>query len=243
MDSLELPEEMQVWRVDHVPVVSAYCRRIGLIETVDSVVSSQMQVQPGEVVQAMVLDTQSGRTPLYRLTEFFEHQDIELAVGGDLEAAMFNDTNVGRMMDRIYEAGTMKVFSKVALGATEVFEVSKKAVFYDTTSVNVWGAYDVCAVGESDSEMLNIVRGHSKDKRPDLKQFLIETLYVEKNIPIMGSCQDGNSSDKTNNNKVLKNITGWMARHGLEPGAYIYVADSAMVTPDKEATCGELRSA
>ena len=232
MDNLQLPEGVQIWRVDHVPVVSAYCRKMRLMETVNKVVSSQMQVTPGEVVQAMVLDTLSGRSPLYRLTEFFEHQDIELAVGRKLEAEVFNDTNVGRMMDRIYEAGTMKVFSEVALGATEVFEVDRKAVFYDTTSVNVWGDYDLYHDPESEGEVLKIVRGYSKDKRPDLKQFLIEALCVEKNIPIMGGCKDGNSSDKKNNNKVLKNISGWMARHGLEPGAYIYVADSAMVTGD-----------
>jgi len=239
MDNLQLPDEMQIWRVDHVPVVSAYCRKIGLIETVNTVVSSQMQIQPGEVVQAMVLDTLSGRSPLYRLTEFFEHQDVKLAVGRELEAQMFNDTNVGRTLDRIYQAGTMKVFSQVALRATEFFAVDTHALFYDTTSVSVWGDYDLYHDRESETQMLNLTHGHSKDKRGDLKQFLIEALCVERNIPIMGGCKDGNSSDKRNNNKVLKNISGWMARYGLEPGAYIYVADSALVSPDNLAQMGQ----
>ena len=239
MDNLQLPDDMQIWRVDCMPVVSTYCRKIELMETVNSVVSSQMQIHPGEVVQAMVLDTLSGRSPLYRLAEFFEHQDIELGVGRKLLAEVFNDTNVGRMMDRIYKAGTMKVFSQVALRATELFKVNKKVVFYDTTSVNVWGDYDLYHDRQTGSELLKVTHGHSKDKRNDLKQFLLEALCVEKNIPIMGGCKDGNSSDKTNNNKVLKNITGWMAKHGLEPGAFIYVADSAMVTEDNLVQMGQ----
>ena len=163
MDNLPLPDDMQIWRVDCMPVVSTYCRKIELMETVNSVVSSQMQIHPGEVVQAMVLDTLSGRSPLYRLAEFFEHQDIELGVGRKLLAEVFNDTNVGRMMDRIYRAGTMKVFSQVALRATELFKVNKKVVFYDTTSVNVWGDYDLYHDRQTGSELLKVTHGHSKD--------------------------------------------------------------------------------
>ena len=33
-------------------------------------------------------------------------------------------------------------------------------------------------------------------------------------------------------NKMLTSISKIMAKHGLAPGAYIYIADSAMVTPE-----------
>lgn len=234
----ELPEEMKIWRVDHLPVVSAYCKKLGLVDTVNNLVDSQMKVEPGIIVQGMVLDTLSGRSPLYRLKEFFELQDMELLLGEDLEAHDFNDTTVGRTLDKIYEAGTMKIFSEVARRAVRLFSVDMQCLHYDTTSVSVWGDYDLYHE-EQDSEMLRITHGHSKDNRPDLKQFLIQTLCVEHNIPIMGGCEDGNSSDKTNNNKVLKNVSGWMAKHGLSPGAFIYVADSAMVTEDNLKSVGE----
>jgi len=57
-------------------------------------------------------------------------------------------------------------------------------------------------------------------------------LCVDRNIPILGTTQDGNASDKTLNNELLTNISKHMARHGLSPGAYVYVADSALVTKD-----------
>jgi len=57
-------------------------------------------------------------------------------------------------------------------------------------------------------------------------------LCVERNIPLLGACHNGNSSDKTLNNELLSNIAKHMAQHGLEPGAFIYVADAAYVTED-----------
>jgi hypothetical protein len=37
------------------------------------------------------MDTLSGRTPLYRLDEFFQDKDTELLLGKRINAAVFND--------------------------------------------------------------------------------------------------------------------------------------------------------
>ena len=87
--------------------------------------------------------------------------------------------------------------------------------------VSVFGDYDYT------DEPFNITYGHSKDKRPDLKQFLISLLCVDLNIPILVTTEDGNASDKTLNNELLGSVSKHMARHGLGPGAFVYVADSA----------------
>ena len=71
-----------------------------------------------------------------------------------------------------------------------------------------------------------------KDKRPDLKQFLIEMLCVDRNIPVLGATRDGNGSDKTFNNELLTGVSKYMSRNGLSNEAYIHVADSAMVTAE-----------
>jgi hypothetical protein len=51
-------------------------------------------------------------------------------------------------------------------------------------------------------------------------------------VPIIGATRDGNSSDKPLNNELLGSISRHMARHGIDPGAFIYVADSALITHD-----------
>ncbi len=230
------PDQMQITRADHLPIVAAFCRRIDLAETINRVVPNEMDVSVGIIIQGMILDILSGRSPLYRLTDFFEHQDTELLFGEEVAPTSFNDTTVARAMDAIFDAGAEKVFNAVAFKASCRFALEKRHVHFDTTSVNVWGDYEQCS---PNSGSINITFGYSKDHRPDLKQFLIKMLCVGRNIPILGSCENGNTSDKTINNTLLSRIGKHMAKYGLEPGAFVYVADSAMVTGDNLSMIGE----
>ena len=221
-----VPENLTFSEVGHLPIVKEFAKKIKLVETLDTLVDSQMMLSPGITVLAMVLDTLSGRTPLYRLEEFFQEKDTELILGYDVKPELFCDYNVGRVLDKIFDTGTQKVFSQISQNAIDVFEIDPRRLHFDTTSISVFGDYDFI------DPPLKITYGHSKDKRPDLKQFLISMLCVDRNIPILGTTEDGNASDKTLNNKLLGGISRHMARHGIKPGAFVYVADSAFVTPD-----------
>jgi len=64
-------------------------------------------------------------------------------------------------------------------------------------------------------------------------------LCVDRNIPIFGKTEDGNASDKKINNAVLSHISKHMSEHGLEKNAFIYIADSAMVTEENLQEIGE----
>ncbi len=132
----DILNQMQITRVDHLPIVAAFCRRFGLIEVIDRVVPNEMEVSVGTIMQGMVLDTLSGRSPLYRLAEFFEHQDTKLLLGQDVEAVSFNDTTVARAMDAVFEIGAKKVFNEVAFKASCEFSLDNRHVHFDTTSVN-----------------------------------------------------------------------------------------------------------
>jgi len=228
---LELLAGAQPYTHGFLPLAAAYCRRLGVVELVNRLVPSKMKISPGIVVQAMVLDTLSGRSPLYRLEEFLAEQDIELLLGATVKATDFNDTNTGRSLDAIFNAGSSTILTEIGVNATNIFGLDPTVISYDTTSTSVWGDYRGCE-DQALSSIPKITYGHSKDKRPDLKQFMTELLCVERGIPIFGKTLDGNSSDKTSNNKMLSRISGIMAKHGLGPGAFVYVADSAMVTKD-----------
>jgi len=142
----------------------------------------------------------------------------------------FNDTTLGRALDALYAYGTEQLFSQIAYAAAAAFpsEVDMRHLHFDTTSVSVWGDYTRSK--DAGPEELSITHGYSKDLRPDLKQFLLQMLCVQRNIPILGGCEDGNASDKTINNAVLTHLSAYMARHGLAPGVFVYIADAAMVT-------------
>ena len=66
-----LPPEIKVYPVHHLPIIKAYADQLGLVSLINHYVPTEMGVDAGTVVLAMVLDTLSGRSPLYRLEEFF----------------------------------------------------------------------------------------------------------------------------------------------------------------------------
>ena len=230
--------EISAYVVNHLPIIKDYADRIGLVPVINRLVPSEMEIDPGTIFLGMVLDTLSGRSPLYRLDEFFQSQDVELILGKKVGASSFCDHNVARVMDKAYEIGSMKIFSALAANAVRVFDVNTRHVSFDTTSVNVCGDYDLYD-NEDHGHPFKITYGHSKDHRPDLKQFMISLLCVDRTVPIFAKTEDGNGSDKTINNKILSHISRYMANHGIEPGAFIYIADSAMVTAKNLSTIGD----
>ena len=232
MDIPEILKDIESFDVRHGPIIGAFCDRIGLSSTIDNALESQMEVSPGKIVKGLILNTLAGRDPLYRVEEYFSHQDTALLVGKTVSASDFSDDNIGRVLDRIYVYGTQKLFCELSLEAVKKFNIDTTQVHQDTTSVNVWGDY------LNKDGPFEINYGHSKDKRPDLKQFVLSLLCVEKDIPIEAKIYSGNKDDKTISKSILSRISSYMAKYGIEDNGYIYTGDCCMVTGGNLAITG-----
>ena len=88
----------------------------------------------------MVLDTLSGRRPLYRLEEFCAQQDTTLLLGKTVPPQAWNDDTAGRVLERLYDFGTMRLFTPWAVRAAMRVGLERRSVHFDTTSRSVWGA-------------------------------------------------------------------------------------------------------
>jgi len=231
-----LSPAIEVYPVHHLPILKAYADQLGLVSLINHYVPTEMGVDAGTVVLAMVLDTLSGRSPLYRLEEFFAQQDTELLLGKAVPPQALNDDTAGRILDRLYDFGTMRLFTACAVRAATRFGLERRYVHFDTTSRSVWGGYHFA---ETQDLPFQVTYGYSKDKRPDLKQFVLSTLCVDRAVPIWGKPEDGNASDKSLNTTLLSEIAQLLACHGVAPGAYIYIADAALVTEDNLAALGD----
>src|SRR5215471_19343935 len=227
-----IPPEIAVYPVQHLPIIKAYADQLGLVSLINHYVPTEMEVDAGTVVLGLVLDTLSGRSPLYRLEEFFAQQDTALLLGKAVPPHAFSDDTVGRVLDRLYDFGTMRLFTACAVRAAARFGLERRYVHFDTTSRSVWGDYQFA---ETQGLPFQVTYGYSKDKRPDLKQFVLSTLCVDRAVPIWGKPEDGNASDKTLNRTLLSEIAQLLAQYGVQPGAYIYIADAALVTEDNLA--------
>jgi len=229
-----MSEDIGVFSLAHLPIVKEYAQRMGFVEIIDRALCCGMHVSPGKTILGLVMNVLCGRSPLYRVEEFFRTRDVGLLMGEEITAGMLNDDAIGRVLDRIYEYGTWKIFSDVSLNACRSFNANRSVIHQDTTSMSVWGAYK-----ETPDEPFHIVHGHSKDKRPDLKQFIISLLCVEGNLPCHAGILDGNASDKKINGNVLAELPQIMARHGIGKQGFIYVADSALATRTNFSLLGD----
>ena len=134
-----IAQEIAASQVQPLPSVKAYADKMGLVELVNQLVSTEMEMDPGTVVLGMVLATWRGRSPLYRLEDFFAQQDTELLLGQAVPAAACNADTVGRSLDRLYETGPMQVWTAWAVRADQGFGLDKRYVHFDTTSISMSG--------------------------------------------------------------------------------------------------------
>jgi transposase len=95
---------------------------------------------------------------------------------------------------------------------------------WDSTSCTLTGAYaDPPPEGTACPQY-----GHSKDRRPDLKQLLLTLFVNREGVPLCGTVESGNRSDKTLNGEMIDRLIDAMDPKQL--AQLIYVADSALVT-------------
>ncbi len=231
-------DDSQMIQMNHIPAIARMCHKIGIIDLINDNIPCNTNIDLGTLVVGMICDTLSGRSPLYKVEEFIAEQDTELLFGMEVNPRSFNDDALGNALDRIHKKGTHKLFTEASIKAAQEFALDLSSCNFDTTSVNVWGQYDQSA---ANTKAPHITYGYSKDKRPDLKQFMVSMLCVEGNIPISGKMQNGNSSDDKLNNEELQTIANLLKplRNNIEE--LIYVADSKLINSNNMSLLDQLK--
>ncbi len=229
--------EIQVQDIDHLGIVAGIVDEIGLVEQVDELLGTHCQevVTLGQVLKAMILNGLGFLSaPLYLFSQFFEGKAIEHLLGCGIEAHHLNDDRLGRALDRFYDYGVTKLFTTLALRAADKFGVETARVHLDSSSIAVEGQY----VGEEQTSVrvdtqqekpcpIEITYGYSRDRRPDLKQFLIDTICSgDGDVPLYLRVADGNEADCVGFGQVVKDYRQQWQFDGL------LVADAALYSAE-----------
>jgi hypothetical protein len=59
-----IPQDIEAYQVHHLPIVKAYADKIGLVEVINPLVVTEMDIDPGTIVLGLIRETLSGRSPL-----------------------------------------------------------------------------------------------------------------------------------------------------------------------------------
>ncbi len=217
---------------NYYPLLGQLMHQLGLPEAVNEVVGlppQRQEVDTGTFIAGMIINILAEQPiRLYRLTEFFRDKPMPLLFPWqpEVHAKQFDDTRAGRVLDTLWQADPQKVLSTVIQRVIERYQPDRTQLHGDTTSKSFYGAYAT----QPDPAVPQITYGHSKDRRPDLKQLLFGVGMTGDGLLLLGEVASGNQSDMTFNGHWIKRV-----REQLALGAddfLLYVADSAVVTTD-----------
>ncbi len=224
---------IEVRNLNHLGIIAGIIDEIGIVEIINEQlgIKAQEKLNSGLIVKSVILNAMGFVSrPLYLFPQFFNDKATEHLFGEGIRPGDFNDDKIGRVMDKLYQFGLTKLFLLIALTALKKYGIDNKYSHLDSTSISLQGDY---AISQSDDEEslepvpIKIVRGYSKDKRPDLKQFLINLIASgDGGVPLFLSCGNGNDNDKA---KFARLLSDFKKQVDLDS---IFVADSALYSAD-----------
>ncbi len=248
--------EIEVKNIDHLGIIAGTIDELGLVEEVNQHLSThpQEKVSAGQVLKAMIINGLGFvAAPLYLFEQFFVGKATEHLIGEGVKPEHLNDDRLGRVLDKCYQFGVTQLFSQVAMKAAKQFGVSLSSSHLDSSSFHVDGEYaqpevEAGAQGEShpsaDSEInhqseptaISITYGYSRDHRPDLKQFIVDTICSgDGDVPLYLRVADGNEADKAVFAQVMKEFRQQWDCESLQ------VVDAAFYTAENLESAKQLR--
>ena len=126
---------------------------------------------------------------------------------------------LARALDRLFEADRASLLTRVVLAAVKAYAVDLSQIHQDTTSVKLMGAYQ-----NQHRRGVQLLRGYSKDHRPDLRQLVYDLSVTHDGaIPVLFKAHDGNRTDDTLHWENWQMLRGLLGRSD-----FLYVADSKL---------------
>ena len=212
-------EEIQVQTINHLGLIAGVIDEIGLEKIINDAlgIDEREIVTAGQIVKAIILNGLGFISrPLYLFPQFFEDKATEHLIGKGILPEHLNDDRIGRIMDKLYEKGLSSLFLIIALAVVKKYKINIDFSHLDSTSFAVEGKYsqekitDNFVKENTQQELINqipikIIRGYSRDHRPDLKQFILDLIVSsDGDIPLFLRVADGNENDKAMFGKIAK---------------------------------------
>lgn len=253
----DTPPHIVVSHPGAVPIVLSLVRIAGirkLIEQSTGWTPVSEAISPGILAETLVAALLCGSRPIYKVEAFFEHNDfIELFYKDDgISWCQLNDDAYGRMLDTLSTLDLRKLYESICLNLLQYHSLDISLTHSDTTSVSVEGVYlphQATSPEEGEANTIEpkiepngtpkkvhsdssfcINHGHSKDRRPELKQYKFGLSVQENGLPISGELMSGNTSDKNWTPRAVEEISDMISGNGYKN--VIFLADSAVISTD-----------
>lgn len=216
--------------LDHLGLVAGMNKELGIANTIDKLLPEQCDdklISYGQLVEAMILNGLGfvGRT-LHMYPQYFKERPVERLIGKGIKAEYINDDALGRCLDKLYETGVSGIYQTLSASVVEHLGLPCEGINLDSTSIHVDGKYDQ----DEDSQAVKLVRGYSRDHRPELNQVVLNLITENKaGIPVYMQAASGNINDNEGFKNIVKHhISSLKAAQDSQ----YFIADAALYTAE-----------
>ena len=169
-----------------------------------------------------------SREPVYGVGEWADLYAPDLVGITPAHRRHLNDDRLGRCLNRLFEAGQSELVLAVVRHVIREFKLRLDELHNDSTTFSFFGAYrDAAEDGfQRGIPTCAITYGHSKARRPDLKQLLyVLTVTEDGGVPIYFTTKSGNVTDDTTHRETWDLLCELVGRRD-----FLYVADCKLAT-------------
>jgi len=156
---------LQIHLVGPHPILRHFLGRMNFARIVNGCLGTaeQSRLDHAQTLAVLVQNFLLAPAPLYRIHDWSVPIDAAALGLSEQEKQSLNDDRVARTLDALASARARNLFFRLALRVIKEFELDLRRIHHDTTSVSVFGRYDESWLDP------RLARGHSKDRRPDLR--------------------------------------------------------------------------
>ena len=229
------PFELRTGKLGALPVIDRFLRRIGLQALLERYLApgdERVALPAAAVIGVVVRNLCVAREPLYGLAEWAARFDPAVLGLGLGEAPSLNDDRAGRALDQLFDADRGSLLCELMLGVIAEFQIDCSQLHNDSTSISLHGDYGRADGRERGGKPTAVAaRGHSKDHRPDLKQFVLTlTVSADGAVPLAHRLLDGNTADDQTHIATWDGLVTLAGRPD-----FLYIADCKLATREQMA--------
>ena len=222
--------ELESFALGALPVVNPFLRRLRLAEILSAYLpsgDSRQKLAPSRAILVLLRNLMVSREPLYGVGAWATPFEPSLVGLTRDEVALLNDDRIGRALEGLFDADRPSLVLRVVVQAVREFGLRLSRFHNDSTTISFQGLYRVADGRRKRGKPTpKITFGHSKDRRPDLKQLLWSLTVTEDGaVPVDYRLLDGNVNDDQTHRET------WDVLAVLAGGPnFLYVADSKLCT-------------
>jgi transposase len=181
----------------------------------------------------MVRNVLVSRQPIYGVGEWAARFAPDLFNLWEKELALLGDDRLGRNMVRAHQGVTPQFVIDFTHGVSGTFGLGDDEFHNDSTTVSFYGTYaDAAEEGERGGRPTPAITwGHSKARRPDLKQLLYTlTINEDGGVPVFFTTSSGNVADDTTHIDTWERVCQLTGKRD-----FLYVADCKLASKENLA--------